>query len=81
MALDALSIAAGPPKMKAGDSLPESEGGAKVRAARRLRQALAGKDDGAIASAFKTMYDLCASHGPDDEIEELPDDGGGEEDY
>lgn len=72
--MDALLIAAGPPKLggeKEGGDIGESPGGAKVRAARRLRQALASKNDGQVAAAFKEMYNICAAeHGS----------GGGEED-
>ncbi len=74
--LDALMIAAGPPKLPGGGSRDDEPGagGAKLRAARSLRQALRGDDDSAIASAFSRMMTLCEGGGYDDESE-----GGDEE--
>lgn len=75
--MDALLIAAGPPELGGdeGGDIGESPGGAKVRAARGLRQALASKNDGQVAAAFKRMYDICAAeHGSGgSEAEEEPE--------
>lgn len=84
--MDALLIAAGPPKL-GGDKGELGEGGghmdAKVRAAKRLMAADKAGNAVGYAKAWKDMYELCvASHGEgDDEPEEdegegnpLPDD-------
>lgn len=77
--LDALVIAAGPPKMKGGsgggDDM-ESPAGAKVRAARRMRQALERKDDAAVAEAYREMYRICKAHESEGEGDENPGDDG-----
>lgn len=70
-----LDLEAGPAKLDkpAPGALDESPGGAKVRAARRLRMALAAKDDGGVAAAFKEMYKICAAeHGGGAEDDEEP---------
>lgn len=71
--MDALLIAAGPPKFGGekgpGDGTGESEGGAKVRAMRRLGQALAAKRYDQAAAAFKEAYDICAAGRDDEEPE------------
>lgn len=68
--LDALLIAAGPPKLPGRDKgSPADEpgsGGAKMRAASALRQALRGDDDGAVASAFSRMMTLCEGSEPEE---------------
>lgn len=57
---DPLEAMAGPPKLdKPGGDDFESPNGAKVRAMKRLGQALASKDYGAAAEAFKAAYEAC----------------------
>lgn len=71
--IDALNLAAGPPTFGGakgpGDGTGESEGGAKVRAMRRLGQALAAKRYDQAAAAFKEAYDACAEGHDDEEPE------------
>jgi len=75
--MDALLIAAGPPKL-GSDKGAGGELDAKARAFGRLRAAVKSGDDKAGAAAFKDMYDLCASHSEEDEPEVEDEDAEGE---
>lgn len=73
--IDALLIAAGPPKFgnpKGDESSPDAEGGAKVRAAQRLISAISAKNAKGVAKAFEELYTHCSMGGEesDDEAEE-----------
>lgn len=70
--LDALLIAAGPPKFgkpKGDESSPDAEGGAKVRAAQRLISAISSKNARGVAKAFAELYEHC-SHGGEESDED-----------
>ena len=71
--LDALLIAAGPPKFgkpRSDESSPDAEGGAKVRAAQRLISAISAKNAKGVAKAFAELYEMCAMHGEESADEE-----------
>lgn len=58
--IDALVLAAGPPKPDKGGDMPgESSSGAGVRAMRALGSALATKDYGAAYAALQHAVELC----------------------